>query len=181
MKKPATIFLTLSLWCLLTPLNSRSDAGANPPAPRYAITDLGALDSRHSRTTGMNGKGQVVGDAILADPKSASGTVQHPVLWRDGKMVDLGVFVGAEETLPRASIVEAKLLVLQLIGVQGNCSVIAPCCGSTASGHHSRPNRTWAAAPPALITLAKSWVIRMSRAIMHTDSLLMLSSGNMAR
>lgn len=97
MKTPATIFLTLLTGCLATPLNCRSDAGANPTAPRYAITDLGALGGDISYATGMNSQGQVVGNADLPGHRS-SDELMHPVLWRDGKMVDLGILPGAEDT-----------------------------------------------------------------------------------
>jgi probable HAF family extracellular repeat protein len=54
-------------------------------AQTYSIVDLGTLGGPASQAHGLNAKGWVVGEAITA------GGQDHAFLYRDGKMVDLGV------------------------------------------------------------------------------------------
>ncbi len=55
------------------------------PAPRYKVTDLGTLSGgTFSQATGLNNNGMVIG--LSADAEG----IQHSVVWRDGKIQDLG-------------------------------------------------------------------------------------------
>jgi probable HAF family extracellular repeat protein len=57
--------------------------------PRYKVTDLGTLGGNASIAYGINNAGAISGGANVA-----SGD-QHPFLWRDGRMSDLGGLGGA--------------------------------------------------------------------------------------
>src|SRR5262249_33701218 len=52
--------------------------------PRYRVTDLGTLGGNASVAFGINNAGVISGGANVANGD------QHPFLWRDGKMTDLG-------------------------------------------------------------------------------------------
>ncbi|MES2460071.1 MAG: hypothetical protein V4671_05765 [Armatimonadota bacterium] len=59
---------------------------AQDPAPRYKLTDLGAISGfPNSRAYGINNKGQVVGQVAKLEPKIDA----HAVLWEDGKVRDI--------------------------------------------------------------------------------------------
>ncbi len=57
--------------------------------PRYKVTDLGTLGGKVSYAYGISNSGAVSGSAAVA-----SGD-EHPFLWRDGRMTDLGGLGGA--------------------------------------------------------------------------------------
>jgi probable HAF family extracellular repeat protein len=48
------------------------------------MIDLGTLGGHHSAATGINNRGEVIGNSLTADGAS------HAFLWRDGHMTDLG-------------------------------------------------------------------------------------------
>jgi probable HAF family extracellular repeat protein len=55
---------------------------------RYTVTDLGTLGENASFAYGLSNSGAVSGSAGIANGD------QHPFLWRDGKMTDLGTLAG---------------------------------------------------------------------------------------
>lgn len=57
--------------------------------PRYTVTDLGTLGGNLSFAYGVSNSGVVAGSAALPNGD------QHPFLWQNGKMVDLGTAGGA--------------------------------------------------------------------------------------
>ncbi len=63
---------------------------ADPPRPRYTITDLGTLGEGTSQAFGINKKGQVVGSSTVNSP------IYHAFLWDDGSMTDLGTLGGQQ-------------------------------------------------------------------------------------
>ena len=56
--------------------------------PRYTMTDLGTLGGKEAIAYGINNAGVISGWAAVP-----SGD-QHPALWRDGKIIDLGGLAG---------------------------------------------------------------------------------------
>jgi probable HAF family extracellular repeat protein len=52
--------------------------------PRYKVTDLGTLGGKVSYAYGISNSGAVSGSAAVANGD------EHPFLWRDGRMTDLG-------------------------------------------------------------------------------------------
>jgi probable HAF family extracellular repeat protein len=78
---------------LLLASGSGPVATANPPAPTYTIIDLGTLGGDRSFATGINTRGQVVGESA---PTAGPFRPGHAFLWEAGTgMQDLGTLGGA--------------------------------------------------------------------------------------
>lgn len=59
------------------------------PTPTYHAVDLGTLGGSWSMARAINGRDEVVGFSGMA------GGENHPFLWRQGRMIDLGVLPGS--------------------------------------------------------------------------------------
>lgn len=76
---------------------------------RYRITDLGTLGGAASEASGLNLLGDVVGSSLT------SAGVQHGFLYRNGRMVDLGVLNGG--TTSRATSISDTGVVVGYSGI----------------------------------------------------------------
>ena len=82
-----TILTSIAAGSLLAAL-----AIAQPPQPRYTVTDLGTLGGSYTYAYGMNAAGWVTGGA--ATPTQTGGLSQTAFLWHGGHMIDLGTLPG---------------------------------------------------------------------------------------
>jgi probable HAF family extracellular repeat protein len=84
------VFLTL-------PLRSVSAASGVAPVPRYALTILSTLGAHQfdaANAAGVNDLGWVVGDANVPGSTGVNNATEHPTLWRNGVITDLGTLGG---------------------------------------------------------------------------------------
>ena len=72
-----------------TLLMAQNDADNDPRPTRYSVTSLGTLGGTVSTAYGINNRGWVTGAANLTGDQN-----EHPFLWRDGIMSDLGTAGG---------------------------------------------------------------------------------------
>ncbi len=79
----STLRISVPALSLLAALAMPNGLTAQPPAPRYTVTDLGPADSPFAQATGISNNSFVSGLATAAD-----GT-QHAVLWYIGQMIDI--------------------------------------------------------------------------------------------
>jgi len=66
-----------------------AQAQASGRRDRYVVVNLGTLGGTFSSAYGINNLGWVIGAANLAGDQT-----EHPVLWRDGSIIDLGTLGG---------------------------------------------------------------------------------------
>src|SRR5687768_7940723 len=85
MRAGAALFL-IAVVLSAAPVAGVGLAGAVEPKPRYTITDLGAFNDGWSSATAINERGDVVGRWGYPE-----NHIARACLWRDGKMVELGV------------------------------------------------------------------------------------------
>ncbi len=65
---------------------------AQPPQPRYTVTDLGTLGGSYTYAYGMNAAAWVTGGA--ATQTQTGGLSQTAFFWHGGRMIDLGTLPG---------------------------------------------------------------------------------------
>jgi probable HAF family extracellular repeat protein len=85
-RRTCRLITALIVACVGFPLFGSVGAGASPVAPRYEITDLGALGA-NSTATGVNNAGTAVGWAAV-------GVRQRAVRYQSGLVTDLGTLGG---------------------------------------------------------------------------------------
>ena len=86
--KISPVVIATSLFALLTPIHSAGQTSSKGQ-PRYHVQDLGALGGTFSSAFGINNLGWVTGAANLEGDQT-----EHPVLWRNGSIIDLGTLGG---------------------------------------------------------------------------------------
>ncbi len=83
MRRIRSIWLLVSVTLLII---LSSGLRAQTTAPRYQLTDLGALTTfANSRAYGLNEKGEVVGQVAKIGLHSEA----HAVLWKNGKIINI--------------------------------------------------------------------------------------------
>ncbi|HEV2395687.1 MAG TPA: hypothetical protein VGS27_01935 [Candidatus Sulfotelmatobacter sp.] len=82
------IVLGVTAWPALSSL-AADQTGQHNSLPRYTISALSTLGGTQSQGDGINNKGWVSGDANLSGDQT-----QHPTVWHDGVITDLGTLGG---------------------------------------------------------------------------------------
>jgi len=86
--KISAVVVATCVFGVLTPIQSNAQGSAEDQ-PRYNVQDLGALGGTFSSAFGINNLSWVTGAANLEGDQT-----EHPVLWRNGSIIDLGTLGG---------------------------------------------------------------------------------------
>lgn len=86
--KMSAVVIATSVFAVFMPIRSTAQGPAHGQL-RYKVQDLGALGGTYSSAFGINNLGWITGAANLAGDQT-----EHPVLWRNGSIIDLGTFGG---------------------------------------------------------------------------------------
>src|SRR5215472_992969 len=78
-----------NFWTVVVIAALIAQAQASGRRDRYVVVNLGTLGGTFSSAYGINNLGWVIGAANLAGDQT-----EHPVLWRDGSIIDLGTLGG---------------------------------------------------------------------------------------
>ena len=82
------IVLAVALWPASASV-AANQTQQDSELPRYSISTLSTLGGTQGQADGINNKGWISGDANLPGDQT-----EHPTVWRDGVIIDLGTFGG---------------------------------------------------------------------------------------